>query len=1346
MARDILRLRTFLLTFLITTLTATIAWAQVNPLISNVTAEEKLFVEYTATIFVEPLDGDGDFVEVDPDDLSVDLDGSPSGRVTITDFEPVAIRGRVVGYAAEMSTNEDQTISGTVELSGLRFSLGAFSTKFQEIGSISTVTTEVSNALADGDDEVVIRVQLIDDDRTAIEGVREEDFNFDFKALGPPQIESFNEDSEAAGFYYIGITNTESGSGSYELRVAGRFIGSASFTFDPVPTGTDPGNSIVTATSPHTADGEDFTTITVTLRDSDGSQLFEIPIDDITVSLSGNAEITGQAFDGEYFFQAVNNTAETVTVTVTVDDPIEGEVTLDDQPEIVFEAVDPVELVDQTRTIVEATSPHRPDGQDASTITVSLFDANNEPVDGVPENEIWLSYITGGSDFLSFSGFSSTGEIGVFEGELTNGQIATVEVAARINGEDSYDTATIAFQEDPVSASESEVTATSPHAADGEDTSVVTIKLFDDSGNPRMITSGMSFDFDISGNARMAGKIRADDSGSSQTGSLVGPPDSNETVLEIVNETEETVTVAVRVFDPNIDEWVNLDDIPEIEFISLPDPELSNVIRTSGSAIADGSDEIAVAFQLLDSSGQPINTVSSDEFEIDAGGSATESAVEIVDDNDGIYEFRLRNSTAETVGVAVTARSVLIDRIEVEFEEEPEPEDPVVDGSASGVSATSPHTADGSDASTVTVTVIGDDGNPMTGFSNSDFDIDLTGNAEASGVSHEGSGVYEFTVTNSTAQTVTVTVSVDGTELDETPQIVFEAEEPEDPVVDGSASGVSATSPHTADGSDASTVTVTVIGDDGNPMTGFSNSDFDIDLTGNAEASGVSHEGSGVYEFTVTNSTAQTVTVTVSVDGTELDETPQIVFEEVETVVPAPPVITDVITVDEGVRIEWESSSNNVDLFHVYRGSSPGDIELLTEIEGSSNSFTDSDIQDESNFYVVTALNAAGEESASSDAVNFFDGLILSNNSWQMVSKPLNGTVQLGSSITAFSFSDRYEIAESLNGTDGYWMKSNDDSSIEIEIRGEGVLETSISLNEGWNMIGGIAYNFPVSEIGDPAGVLTEAPVYYFEGGEYSVADELEPGKGYWVYAEEAGTIELSLHEVLASAAPNLFSVHQLIDGEHEELTALTVESADGRTQNIYLSDEVLSQRERYRYLLPPKAPEIFLDVRSATGYKVLQASGDSFTIEASEYPVNIRLSDQHGSEEYQLIVRDGNREEIVTIDGFRSYDLNVPADEILIKKVSETAESITEHKLLPNYPNPFNPSTTIQYQLSEGTHVTLEVFDASGRRVHVLADENQHAGKYSTSFNANNLASGLYVVRLRAGNQVHMQKISLIK
>jgi len=83
---------------------------------------------------------------------------------------------------------------------------------------------------------------------------------------------------------------------------------------------------------------------------------------------------------------------------------------------------------------------------------------------------------------------------------------------------------------------------------------------------------------------------------------------------------------------------------------------------------------------------------------------------------------------------------------------------------------------------------------------------------------------------------------------------------------------------------------------------------------------------------------------------------------------------------------------------------------------------------------------------------------------------------------------------------------------------------------------------------------------------------------------------------------------------------------------------------------------------------------------------------------------------------------------------------------LSPNYPNPFNPSTTIRYSLSHGTNVAVEVFDILGRRVTVLKDEYQSAGVYEVRFDARGLASGVYLVRLKAGNFMKVQKMSLIK
>ncbi|MEP0009761.1 MAG: LamG-like jellyroll fold domain-containing protein, partial [Balneola sp.] len=88
-----------------------------------------------------------------------------------------------------------------------------------------------------------------------------------------------------------------------------------------------------------------------------------------------------------------------------------------------------------------------------------------------------------------------------------------------------------------------------------------------------------------------------------------------------------------------------------------------------------------------------------------------------------------------------------------------------------------------------------------------------------------------------------------------------------------------------------------------------------------------------------------------------------------------------------------------------------------------------------------------------------------------------------------------------------------------------------------------------------------------------------------------------------------------------------------------------------------------------------------------------------------------------------------------------------TEVELGQNYPNPFNPSTTIAYGVPNTGKVTLEVFDILGRKVATLLNgENKTAGRYTLNFNASNLASGMYIYRLRAGNVVMIKKFTLIK
>jgi flagellar hook assembly protein FlgD len=82
----------------------------------------------------------------------------------------------------------------------------------------------------------------------------------------------------------------------------------------------------------------------------------------------------------------------------------------------------------------------------------------------------------------------------------------------------------------------------------------------------------------------------------------------------------------------------------------------------------------------------------------------------------------------------------------------------------------------------------------------------------------------------------------------------------------------------------------------------------------------------------------------------------------------------------------------------------------------------------------------------------------------------------------------------------------------------------------------------------------------------------------------------------------------------------------------------------------------------------------------------------------------------------------------------------------LQNYPNPFNPSTVINYSIVDPSHVTINVYDITGRMVRELVNEDKSAGQYSVDFRGNNLASGTYIYTIKAGNFAKTNKMILLK
>jgi hypothetical protein len=152
-------------------------------------------------------------------------------------------------------------------------------------------------------------------------------------------------------------------------------------------------------------------------------------------------------------------------------------------------------------------------------------------------------------------------------------------------------------------------------------------------------------------------------------------------------------------------------------------------------------------------------------------------------------------------------------------------------------------------------------------------------------------------------------------------------------------------------------------------------------------------------------------------------------------------------------------------------------------------------------------------------------------------------------------------------------------------------------------------------------------------------------------------------------------------------------------------------------------------------------------------------------SPESGAVDADGSEELTVTVDasdlepGVYAYEITISTDsfdtpmltvpltvEVLPTVANEGDAASTVFALEPAYPNPFAGSTTIRYALPEAARVTVEVYDAVGRRVAVLVDGEMPAGSHEAEWNAASMASGIYLYRMTADDFTKTLKVSLVR
>jgi len=359
---------------------------------------------------------------------------------------------------------------------------------------------------------------------------------------------------------------------------------------------------------------------------------------------------------------------------------------------------------------------------------------------------------------------------------------------------------------------------------------------------------------------------------------------------------------------------------------------------------------------------------------------------------------------------------------------------------------------------------------------------------------------------------------------------------------------------------------------------------------------------------------------------------------------------------------------------------------------------------------------------------------------WNIISLPYLSEQNLKTELfptavsDAYWFNGTYIICNTLQPRRGYWLKF-DDSLLNFSC-GQTV-EDTIHIKSGWNMIGCLGKDIPVDEIvTDPPDILS-SNFWGYDGGYFNV-DTLRVTKGYWIKSNQNGL--LNLNPAYNKSLNNKIKIGQ--NWGH-----ITITDFGARKMKLYFTESA----DYENYQLPPLPPPGAFDARFATdrlvesldnGSHIINISGAQFPIKIRGSGVNLQIKDLIDGSILNETLHDGN--EIIIYDS-------------RINKISLSGEYVNltpaSFNLEQNFPNPFNPITTIKFSVPIKVQVNLSIFDILGEKVKELKNEVMDPGYYEVELNASDLASGVYFYRIKAtpigrqaGEYISTKKMVLLK
>jgi hypothetical protein len=239
----------------------------------------------------------------------------------------------------------------------------------------------------------------------------------------------------------------------------------------------------------------------------------------------------------------------------------------------------------------------------------------------------------------------------------------------------------------------------------------------------------------------------------------------------------------------------------------------------------------------------------------------------------------------------------------------------------------------------------------------------------------------------------------------------------------------------------------------------------------------------------------------------------------------------------------------------------------------------------------------------------------------------------------------------------------------------------------------------------------------------------------YTVEFSDKGSTELDRYDAykLFSLNPNSINLFSTLSNNRLQKNVLPKElesaieiplsfDANGRTELTFQWDDLDEIPREWEVLLIDKQSDRSIDLRRAGKY--------SFTTAAN--PQQNKLS--NNSKSLLNKAKSGDQESRFTLSIRPGTN------------VAQNNDIPSSVKLNPNYPNPFNPQTTIPYELTQDSQVKLTVWNMIGQKVATLVDGEVDAGQHEETWNASTMPSGIYIARFEVNGKVFTRKMTLIK